>query len=139
MASPLAARQIMQRSEDYSKLSEDILNVDSRILAVDIVDYSGDFLARAIRPTVKDVLGADRNLARRWAAWSTLLVGLSKQFDDVLSETEFIVIGRKNFKRLLIPLPARDIVVSLVLVRSTETSEINDRIRSFIMPSSHNS
>ena len=122
----------MQRSEDYWKLGEDILASDSQILAVDIVDYSGDFLARAIKPNVKDVLGLDKNLAKRWAAWSLLLVGLSKQFDDVLSEAEVIVIGRKEFKRLLIPLPSEDIVLSLVLPRPTETSGIYDRIRNLM-------
>ncbi len=118
----------MQRSKDYWRLCEDILASDSQILAIDIVDSSGDFLARSIRPNVKDVLGLDKNLAKRWAAWSMLLVGLSKQFDDVLSEAEFIVIGRKEFKRLLIPLSSEDIVLSLVLPRQTDSSVIYDRI-----------
>ncbi|MGI0080007.1 MAG: hypothetical protein ACRECH_10320 [Nitrososphaerales archaeon] len=129
---------LTQRSEDYSKLSKSTLNLSPEILSVDIVDYNGDFLARSVKPNIKDTLGIDTNLAKRWAMWTVLLVGLAKQFDDVLTETQFIVIGRKNFKRLLIPLPSHDIVLGLVLSRSAEASEFNDKIRMFLKSGSQN-
>src|SRR5487761_679569 len=126
----------MQRSENYAKLSEDILGLESEILSVDVVDYNGDYLARSVKPSIKDIVGLDRNLAKRWAAWAVLLVGLSKQFDEVLSEAEFIVIGRKNFERILIPVPSLDIVIGLVVARSGATSELNNKVRRFLKSNS---
>lgn len=115
-------------------LAKEILGVDPHILEVKIIHENGEIEATASKPGENNRFDFDKNTNEQWGTWSIITIGLLGQFDKVLSETEYVTIGRKNYKAMLIPISSSSlkILIGLVLERSVETNLINDKVRALL-------
>lgn len=110
------------------KQAQEILNTDERILACHIIDEKGIFVSQAAAEGYTDQLNSDRELAQKWGAWLAVLIGLVRQFDSTLSEVEYLVIARKRFTGLIMPL-GQYAVAGIVLPKGANAHEIAEKVR----------
>ena len=109
-------------------LAQEILDLDGRILACHIIDEKGTIVSLAAAKGYADKLNSDRELGQKWGAWVIVLIGLIRQFDEALSEVEYLVIVRKGFIGLIINL-GQQVVAGIVLPKDVNAHKIAEEVR----------
>jgi len=117
-----------KNSFDYVKVNETLIELDDAILASSIIDKDGSLVAHSIRKGYESELSLDKKTEEMWGTWASIVVGVVRQSDKVLSETEYIAIGSKDFKSLIIPLKKWPIIVRLTLKKKTESTYITEKV-----------
>ena len=117
-----------KNSFDYVKVNETLIELDDAILASSMIDKDGSLVAHSIRKGYESELSLDKKTEEMWGTWASIVVGVVRQSDKVLSETEYIAIGSKDFKGLIIPLKKWPIIVRLTLKKKTESTYITEKV-----------
>lgn len=109
-------------------LAQEVLRIDQKILACHVVDEKGDMVSRAAARGYPEDLNSDGELAKKWGAWLVVLISLVRQFDSTISEVEYLVIVRKRFTGLIIPLGQQG-AAGIVLPKGENAHAIAEKVR----------
>ena len=121
--------RLQKKEIDYQKLNDTLIELDQGILASSILSLTdGNIIVRSIRRGYERKLALDKKSEEMWGVWAVTLVGTARQADKVLTEMEYIVIGRKDFKALLMPFDDRGIIVRLTLKREADSFQIKGSV-----------
>jgi hypothetical protein len=118
-----------QKLEHLSSELGEIRGVKSLIF----VDKAGRVIYRGTR---KDQGGASRmDSARIWdiAKSAYSLFETAQAGDKSLGETQFIVIGRKEFKAVFVPIPSLQVIMRIAIENDQDARMISDQARSLIV------
>ena len=122
-------------SIDYSKLNDSIVELDSTIFSSSIVTTRGEMLAHSVRRGYETKFSFDEKARRNWGAWISVMVGVARQSDKFLTEMQYVSIGRKEFKGLIIPFDKFGLIIRVTLEKNSEATRIYELVNKHVMQS----
>jgi len=120
-------------SNNLSKISKQILSIDDTIDAVSIMDMQGNTLSSTSKEsfyTAKyDVTKDIHDIA---GGFAIVILGMVQRMDKSFGSTEAIVSFHKKCKLMLVPIPSHQILIGLVIYRSSNEEYIITKIRTLL-------
>jgi hypothetical protein len=111
-------------STEAERIVDDILSSSNEILAISVMDRSGNILVAKSRESFKkrfDVSSLEENIHSGALAIATLSV--VNQVKDVFEEPDAIITIHKGCKLMLLPMLSYDILIGLALERPDNTDD----------------
>ncbi len=100
------------------KISDDILSSNEEMLAVSIMDISGNVLAAKSKESFKQAFRATGEGDKYGGTLAVAALAVANEVKDVVGEAQAIITIYKNCKMMLLPIPSSQILVGFVLQRS---------------------
>jgi hypothetical protein len=120
-------------SNSLSKISKHILSIDDTIDAVSIMDMQGNTLSSTSKEsfysTKYDITKDIHDIAGDFAI---VILGMVQRMDEAFGSTEAIVSFHKKCKLMLVPIPSHQILIGLVIYRSSNEEYIITKIRTLL-------
>jgi hypothetical protein len=112
-------------SSNAERIVNDILSINDEILAISIIDMKGNILAAKSKESFKEAFGVTRDGDKYGGSLAVAMLSLVNQVRNVVGEVQAIITIHKDCKMMLVPLPAYQILVGLVLLRSVNAEDHN--------------
>jgi hypothetical protein len=112
-------------SNDAERLVNHILSINDEILAISVIDMKGNILAAKSKEFFKEAFGVTRDGDKYGGTIAVAVLSLVNQVRNVVGEVQAIITIHKDCKMMLVPLPAFQILVGLVLHRSVNAEDYN--------------
>jgi hypothetical protein len=116
-----------------AKMTKDILSIDDAIEAVSIMNMKGNTLASASKEslysTKYQITKEIKNMAGDWAI---VILGMTQRMDQSFGSTEAIVSLHKKSKLILVPISSHQVLIGLVVYRSSNEEYIIAKIRTLL-------
>ncbi|MDH2900130.1 MAG: hypothetical protein PXY39_04090 [archaeon] len=128
----LGRYHILESTADFTKINKSLIELDEKIFASSIVNKTGTLLTRSVRRGYEDRLDLDKETAEKWGAWAAIISAVGEQEGKILSELEYIAIGHKDFKGLIIPFTKLGLMVRLTIEKNTDPINITEMVRKFL-------
>jgi hypothetical protein len=120
-------------SNNLSKISKQILSIDDTIDAVSIMDMQGNTLSSTSKEsfytTKYDVTQDIHDIAGDFAI---VILGMVQRMDKSFGSTEAVISFHKKCKLMLVPIPSHQILIGLVIYRSSNEEYIITKIRTLL-------
>jgi hypothetical protein len=120
-------------SNNLSKISKQILSIDDTIDAVSIMDMQGNTLSSTSKEsfytTKYDITQDIHDIAGDFAI---VILGMVQRMDTSFGSTEAVVSFHKKCKLMLVPIPSHQILIGLVIYRSSNEEYIITKIRTLL-------
>ena len=100
------------------KISDEILSSNEEILAISIMDISGNVLAAKSKESFKQAFRATGEGDKYGGTLAVAALAVANEVKDVVGEAQAIITIYKNCKMMLLPIPSSQILVGFVLQRS---------------------
>jgi hypothetical protein len=100
------------------KISDEILSSNEEILAISIMDISGNVLAAKSKDSFKQAFRATGEGDKYGGTLAVAALAVANEVKDVVGEAQAIITIYKNCKMMLLPIPSSQILVGFVLQRS---------------------
>ena len=110
-------------SSNAERIVNDILSINDEILAISIIDMKGNILAAKSKESFKEAFGVTRDGDKYGGSLAVAALSLVNQVRNVVGEVQAIITIHKDCKMMLVPLPAYQILVGLVLLRSVNAED----------------
>jgi hypothetical protein len=110
-------------STDAERIVDDILSTTDEVLAVSIMDIGGNILAAKSKESFKEAFGVTRDGDKYGGSLAVEMLSLVNQVRNVVGEVQAIITIHKDCKMMLLPLPAYQILVGLVFLRSVNAED----------------
>ena len=107
------------------RIAHDILSANDEILAISIMDTRGSILAAISKDSFKEAFGLTRNGEKYGGTLAVAALSLVNQVRNVVGEAKAIITIHKDCKMVLVPLPAYQILVGLILQHSVNAEDYN--------------
>lgn len=107
------------------KVSDDILSANEEILAISIMDISGNVLADKSKESFKQAFRATGEGDKYRGTLAVAALAVANEVKDVVGEAQAIITIYKNCKMMLLPIPSFQILVAFVLQRSVNAEGYN--------------
>jgi hypothetical protein len=107
------------------RVSDDILSTNDEILAISIMDMSGNILAAKSKESFKQAFGVTRDGDKYGGSLAISSLSVANEVRDVFGEAQAIIAIYENCKMMLLPIPAYQILVGLVLQPSVNAEGYN--------------
>ena len=112
-------------SNGAERVVNDILFINDEILAISVIDMKGNILAAKSKEFFKEAFGVTRDGDKYGGALAVEVLSLVSQVRNVVGGVQAIITIHKDCKMMLVPLPAFQILVGLVLHRSVNAEDYN--------------
>jgi hypothetical protein len=112
-------------SSNAERIVNDFLSINDKILAISIIDMKGNILAAKSKESFKEAFGVTRDGDKYGGSLAVAALSLVNQVRNVVGEVQAIITIHKDCKMMLLPLPAYQILVGLVLLRSVNAENYN--------------
>jgi hypothetical protein len=120
-------------SNNLSKISKQILSIDDTIDAVSVMDMQGNTLSSTSKEsfytTKYDVTQDIHDIAGDFAI---VILGMVQRMDKSFGSTEAVISFHKKCKLMLVPIPSHQILIGLVIYRSSNEEYIITKIRTLL-------
>jgi hypothetical protein len=114
-------------------LAGQILELDEAFISIGVIGLkSGQTLSRAMKNSFIEKYARDEGAIQRAGMWATTATSILLQLDNLFSETQSIVILRKDIKQLIIPIPSREIIITATIDSRSDGRGASVKIRSFL-------
>ena len=100
------------------EISDEILSSNEEILAISIMDISGNVLAAKSKESFKQAFRATGEGDKYGGTLAVAALAVANEVKDVVGEAQAIITIYKNCKMMLLPIPSSQILVGFVLQRS---------------------
>ena len=110
-------------SSNAERIVDDILSINDEILAISIIDMKGNILGAKSKESFKEAFGVTRDGDKYGGSLAVGMLSLVNQVRNVVGEVQAIITIHKDCKMMLLPLPAYQILVGLVLQRSVNAED----------------
>ena len=100
------------------EISEELLSSNEEILAISIMDISGNVLAAKSKESFKQAFRATGEGDKYGGTLAVAALAVANEVKDVVGEAQAIITIYKNCKMMLLPIPSSQILVGFVLQRS---------------------
>src|SRR5215210_8481456 len=110
---------------EAEKIAADILSANEEILAISILDMSGNILAAKSKESFKQAFGVTRDGDRYGGSLAVSALAVANEVKDIFGEAQAIIAIYKNCKMMLLPIPSSQILVGLVLQPSVSAEGYN--------------
>jgi hypothetical protein len=120
------------------RASDNILSLYDSILAVSIMDMTGNIFAANSKQSFKDTFGVTRDGEEYGGTLAFTILSLVNQVRDVFGDAQAIITIHKNCKLMLLPMPSYEILVGLVIHSSVnaEDGQIAKNIEALLLATS---
>jgi hypothetical protein len=106
------------------KISDDILSANEEILAISIMDISGNVLAAKSKESFKQAFRVTQYGDKYGGTLAVAALAVANEVKDVVGgEAQAIITIYKNCKMMLLPIPSSQILVGFVLQRSVNAED----------------
>jgi hypothetical protein len=112
-------------SSNAERIVKDILSINDEILAISVIDMKGNILAAKSKESFKEAFGVARDGDKYGGSLAVAALNVVNQVRNIVGETQAIITIHKDCKMMLLPLPAFQILVGLVLLRSVNAEDHN--------------
>jgi DNA-binding Lrp family transcriptional regulator len=120
---------LFENSVDFPRINKSIIELDEKIFASSIINKTGTLLVRDVRRGYESRLGLDKDMFEKWGAWVAIIAAVAEQEDKLLTELEYVAIGHKDFKGLIIPFNKLGLLVRLTVQKTTEATYITETVK----------
>src|SRR5918999_3146319 len=110
-------------SNAAKRIVNDILLTSDEILGISVIDKKGNILAAKSKESFKEAFGVTRDGDKYGGSLAVAALSLVNQVRNVVGEVQAIITIHKDCKMMLVPLPAYQILVGLVLLRSVNAED----------------
>src|SRR5919201_5919867 len=105
------------------KVSDDILSSNEEILAISIMDISGNVLAAKSKESFKQAFRATGEGDKYGGTLAVAALAVANETRNIFGASKAIITIHENCKLMLIPVPSYKLLVGLVLQRSVSTED----------------
>jgi hypothetical protein len=120
-------------SNNLSKISKQILSIDDTIDAVSIMDMQGNTLASTSKESFYSTkYDVTKDIHDTAGDFAIVILGMVQRMDEAFGSTEAIVSFYKKCKLMLVPIPSHQILIGLVIYRSSNEEYIITKIRTLL-------
>ena len=105
------------------EISDEILSSNEEILAISIMDISGNVLAAKSKESFKQAFRATGEGDKYGGTLAVAALAVANEVKDVVGEAQAIITIYKNCKMMLLSIPSSQILVGFVLQRSVNTED----------------
>ena len=107
------------------KISNDILSANEEILAISIMDISGNVLAAKSKESYEQAFRATGEGDKYGGTLAVAALAVANEVKDVVGEAQALITIYKNCKMMLLPIPSSQILVGFVLQSSVNAEGFN--------------
>jgi hypothetical protein len=107
------------------RLSDDILSTNDETLAISIMHMQGNILAAKSKESFRKAFGVHRDGDKYGGSLAIASLSIANEVKDVFGEAQAIIATYRNCKMMLLPIPAYQILVGLVLQPSVNAEGYN--------------
>jgi hypothetical protein len=123
----------MIRPNNHTKMTKDILSMDHAIDAVSIMDMRGNTLSSASKDSLYSTkYQITKDIKNMAGSWAIVVLGMTQRMDQSFGSTEAIVSLHKKSKLVLVPVPSHQVLIGLVVYRSSNEEYIIEKIRTLL-------
>jgi hypothetical protein len=112
-------------SSNAERIVDDILSTNDEILAISIIDMRGNILVAKSKEYFKREFGVTQEGDKYGGTLAISSLSVANEVRDVFGEAQAIIAIYENCKMMLLPIPAYQILVGLVLQRSVNAEGYN--------------
>jgi hypothetical protein len=112
-------------SSNAERIVDDILSTNDEILAISIIDMRGNILVAKSKEYFKREFGVTRDGDKYGGTLAISSLSVANEVRDVFGEAQAIIAIYENCKMMLLPIPAYQILVGLVLQPSVNAEGYN--------------
>lgn len=124
---------LLERTLDFRRINESIVELDERILASSITDKLGTLkVASRKRDTGGKLAKVTDEELEKWAPWVAIVSALASQHDEFLGEAEYVAIGRKELKGLVVPFSKLGLIVNIIVEKAADAPTISQRVSDLV-------
>jgi hypothetical protein len=110
---------------EAEKIAADILSANEEILAISILDMSGNILAAKSKESFKQAFGVTRDGDRYGGSLAVSALAVANEVKDIFGEAQAIIAIYEDCKMMLLPIPAYETLIGFVLQRSVNAEDYN--------------
>jgi hypothetical protein len=110
-------------SGDAETISDDILSSNDEILGISIMDMRGNILAANSKESFKEAFAVSRDRAKYGGTLAVAALAVANETRNIFGAAKAIITIHENCKLMLVPVPAHQLLIGLVLQRSVNTED----------------
>jgi hypothetical protein len=110
-------------SGDAETISDDILSSNDEILGISIMDMRGNILAANSKESFKEAFAVSRDRAKYGGTLAVAALAVANETRNIFGAAKAIITTHENCKLMLVPVPAHQLLIGLVLQRSVNTED----------------
>jgi len=119
--------------KSFQKTCEDVLNLDDNILYARIFDYRGEPRALGQREEFTKLFPAEPPEIRdKIGVWAATICSIAEQGTEFLGSNDGILGFYKNMLALIIPVKSYEMILTMLMRRSTNVTYVLERVRNFL-------
>jgi len=116
--------------DNPSDLAEKLLLIDDDIRVASITTVHGQILARTSKRG--HVTNFSKSQLDKYGGWNAILISVAKQFDNEIATLDFLVLGRPDFKGVLIPFDSQGFILGFTLEKGADVVLIVQKAREYV-------
>ena len=110
-------------SGDAETISDDILSSNDEILGISIMDMRGNILAANSKESFKEAFAVSRDRAKYGGTLAVAALAVVNETRNIFGAAKAIITIHEKCKLMLVPVPAHQLLIGLVLQRSVNTED----------------
>jgi hypothetical protein len=110
-------------SSDAETISDDILSSNDEILGISIMDMRGNILAANSKESFKEAFAVSRDRAKYGGTLAVAALAVANETRNIFGAAKAIITIHEKCKLMLVPVPAHQLLIGLVLQRSVNTED----------------
>jgi hypothetical protein len=110
-------------SGDAETISDDILSSNDEILGISIMDMRGNILAANSKESFKEAFAVSRDRAKYGGTLAVAALAVANETRNIFGAAKAIITIHEKCKLMLVPVPAHQLLIGLVLQRSVNTED----------------
>ena len=110
-------------SGDAETISDDILSSNDEILGISIMDMRGNILAANSKESFKEAFAVSRDRAKYGGTLAVAALAVVNETRNIFGAAKAIITIHEKCKLMLVPIPAHQLLIGLVLQRSVNTED----------------
>ncbi|HKR57441.1 MAG TPA: hypothetical protein VJR67_01070 [Candidatus Nitrosopolaris sp.] len=118
---------------NFAKMAKDVLSIDDSIDAVSIMDRRGNTLSSVSKGSLYSVkYRITEDVKNMAGAWAIVILGMTQRMDQIFGRSEAVVSLHKRSKLMLVPVSSHQLLIGLVVYRSSNEEYIIAKIRTLL-------
>jgi hypothetical protein len=110
-------------SGDAETISDDILSSNDEIVGISIMDMRGNILAANSKESFKEAFAVSRDRAKYGGTLAVAALAVVNETRNIFGAAKAIITIHEKCKLMLVPVPAHQLLIGLVLQRSVNTED----------------
>ena len=114
---------VIINSSAAERISDEILSTNDEILSISIMDVRGNILAARSKEYFRQVFGVTRDGDKYGGTLAVAALAVANETRNIFGAAKAIITTHENCKLMLVPVPAHQLLIGLVLQRSVNTED----------------